>query len=131
MTLESARMTALATLLASAPLACGRTPIDLPNDGPTVGAEIYALGFCSLKCYRIDQCGLAGGVPKETCQQECIDDALRVLPVDPCWAEWIEVRRCWVRETDCDGLEDEELPANADFVCDRRERELDACESGA
>lgn len=124
---ESTSTTALAVALAWALSACGRTPIVLPDDGPTVDAEIYAFGFCSLKCYRLDQCDLTGGVPKETCEQTCIDDALVTLPDDPCWAEQIELRRCWVRETACDGVDDEELPAGSD-ACEHREQELDACE---
>jgi hypothetical protein len=117
---------ALVVALASALLACGRTPIVLPDEGPTVDAEIYALGFCSLKCYRLDQCDLTAGIPKEACEQTCIDDALDTLPDDPCWAAQIELRRCWVREAACDGVADEELPAGSD-ACDHRQLLLDAC----
>lgn len=129
MTSESPSTAALAVALASALSACGRTPIDLPERSPTVDAEIYALGFCSFKCYRLDQCGLAGGVSTEACEQTCIADALESLPEDPCWAEQIEVRRCWVREAACDGVEDEVLSADWETACEHREQELDACES--
>lgn len=120
-------LSALAVALASALLACGRTPIVLPDEGPTVDPWIYALGLCSLKCYRLDQCGLAVE-PKETCEAECIDEALETLPDDPCWAKQIEVRRCWVRRAECDGVADEELPAGSEAVCEHREEELDACD---
>jgi hypothetical protein len=120
---------ALALALTAALLACGRTPIILPDEGPTVDAEIYALGFCSFKCWRLDQCDLTGGVPKETCEHTCIDDALATLPGDACWAEQIEVRRCLVREAACEGVDDEELPAGAEAVCDHRQQQLDACDS--
>ncbi len=117
---------ALSLALASALASCGRTPIDLPNPGPTVDAWVYALGLCSFKCYRLAQCDLTMGIPKETCEETCIDDALESLPDDPCWAEQIEVRRCWVREAECDGVADEELPAGSP-ACERREQQLDAC----
>lgn len=107
---------------------CGRGPVDLPTDGPGVRGDIYALGFCSLKCYRLDQCSLTGGIPKQTCEQTCIDDALETLPDDPCWAEQIELRRCIVRETACDGVEDEELPAESEDLCEHRQRVIDECE---
>lgn len=107
---------------------CGRGPVDLPSDGPGVRGDIYALGFCSLKCYRLDQCGLTGGIPKATCEQTCVDDALETLPDDPCWAEQIELRRCIVRETACDRIEDEELPAGSEDLCEHRQHELDECE---
>lgn len=119
----------MALALASALLACGRGPVHLPIEGPTVDAEIYALGFCSFKCYRLDQCGLTGGVPKQTCEQTCIDDALDTLPDDPCWAEQIELRRCIVRETACEGVEDEELPSGSEAVCEHRQQELTACDA--
>jgi hypothetical protein len=118
---------ALIVALASALLACGRTPIVLPDEGPTVDGWIYALGFCSFKCYRLDQCDLADE-PKETCEATCIDDALDTLPDDPCWAEQIELRRCLVREAACDGVDDEELPTGSD-ACEHRQQDLDACES--
>lgn len=123
--------TSRAALAASAwlGLACGRGPVDLPIAGPTVGAEIYALGFCSLKCYRLDECGLTGGISKETCEQTCVDDALETVPTDRCWAEQIELRRCVVRETSCEGVEDEELPAGSEGLCVHRQQQLDACGS--
>jgi hypothetical protein len=118
---------AVALVLAATLVSCGRGPVYLPFDGPTVDADVYALGFCSLKCYRLDQCGLAGGTSKEACEQTCVDEALETLPGDPCWAEQIELRRCVVRETTCDGVADEELPAGSEAVCAHRQRELDAC----
>lgn len=117
---------ALAMALACGLLTCGRTPIVLPHEGPTVDAHIYALGFCSLKCYRLEQCGLADE-PRQTCENACIEDAVESVPNDPCWAEWIEVRRCWVRRAECDGVGDEELPVGS-TLCEHREQELDACE---
>lgn len=125
----AATLRAALAALALALLACGRGPVDLPLTGPTVPADIYAFGFCSLKCWRLDECDLTGGIPKQTCEQTCVDEALETLPGDPCWAEQIELRRCLVRETTCDGVADEELPAGAEAVCDHRERELDACAS--
>lgn len=121
------RLSVLAMVLAPTLLACGRTPIILPNEGPTVDPWIYALGFCSFKCYRLEQCGLAVE-PRDACETTCIDDALETLPDDPCWAEQIEVRRCWVRNADCDGVVDEELPAGSEAVCEHREQVLDACD---
>ena len=120
---------ALAMALAAALLACGRTPVQLPDEGPTVDANIYALGLCSFKCWRLDQCDLTGGVPQQTCEQTCIDDALETLPDDPCWAEQIEVRRCLVREAACEGVDDEELAPGSEAVCDHRRQLLDACDS--
>lgn len=118
---------ALAAAFASALLACGRTPITLPDETPTVDPYIYALGFCSLKCYRLDQCALATQ-SKDACEDACIDDALETLPDDPCWAEQIELRRCSVREAECDGVADEVLPAGSN-ACDHRQQQLDACDS--
>lgn len=121
-----------ATLLvafASALAACGRTPPELLERGPTVDGWIYAYGFCSFKCYRLDECGLAGDVSQEACEDACIDDALETLADDPCWAQWIELRRCHVRRTDCEHVEAEEPTPSADAMCERRAEELDACES--
>ena len=109
-------------------LACGRSPIDPPDQGPTVDATIYALGFCSLKCWRLEECGLADGATQDDCEDSCIDDALDALPGDPCWAEWIELRRCRVLEATCTGVEDEELPVDAQQACDERQQQLEACE---
>jgi hypothetical protein len=108
--------------------ACGRSPIDEPDRGPTVDAMVYALGFCSLECWRIEQCGLESTTSTEECEDACIDDALDALPGDPSWAEWIELRRCRVLEATCDGVGDEQLPPGAEAVCDLRQQRLDACE---
>ena len=125
---SSAFKTAATLFFALTHLACLRDPIRDLDDSPTVDAGIYALGFCSHKCYRLDQCDLTGGIPKQTCERSCVDEALQIFPSDPCWAEQIEVRRCIVRETTCDGVEDEELPSGSETVCDHRQQELDACE---
>jgi hypothetical protein len=120
-----------ATLLvafASALAACGRTPPDLRDRGPTVDGWIYAYGFCSFKCHRLEQCGLAGEVSRDACETACIDDALETLSGDPCWAQWIELRRCHVRRTDCEDVEAEAPTPSARAQCERRAEELDACE---
>jgi hypothetical protein len=109
--------------------ACGRSPVHEYPDSPSVDAEVYAHGFCSFKCYRLDQCDLTGGIPKQTCEQTCIDEALETLPDDPCWAEQIELRRCIVREAACDGVEDEELPSGSEAECEHRAEQLEACGS--
>jgi hypothetical protein len=119
----------LLVALASAPAACGRTPPDLPERGPTVDGWIYAYGLCSFKCHRLDECGLAGDSSQQACEDACIDEALDTLPDDPCWAEQIELRRCIVRETTCDGVEDEELTSGLEAACEHREQELEACAS--
>jgi len=121
------RRWAFATMLLLASGSCGRSPVHLVDEGPTIDPWIYALGVCSLKCYRLDQCGLATE-SQEVCEAECIDDALELLPDDPCWSEQLELRRCSIRETECSGVADEELPAGSD-ACDHREQDLAACSS--
>ncbi len=91
-----------------------------------VGGWIYAYGFCSHKCYRLDECGLAVE-SKDACERACIDEALETLDSDPCWAQQMELRRRFVLEAQCDGVDDEELPAGAAAVCDEREGELLEC----
>ena len=120
---------ALAVALAIHSAACGRSPPGEPDRGPTVDGAIYALGFCSLKCWRLEQCGLADPSAQDDCEAACVDDALDTLPDDPCWAEWIELRRCRVLEATCAGVDDEELPADMDDICDERQQRLDTCES--
>lgn len=130
MVVTSSSRGSLALALTSTLLGCGRGPVDLPTRGPTVDAEVYAHGFCSFKCYRLDECGLTGSISNQTCEQTCIDDALEIPPGDdPCWAEQIELRRCIVRETTCEGVEDEELPAGFELACEHRAEQLEACGS--
>lgn len=125
---QVSRTWSLAVATLACLLACSRGPIQPEPDGPTVDAELYATGFCSLKCYRLAQCGLADEADHEACEDACIDDAVESLPGDPCWAEWIEARRCRVRETTCDGVADENPPDPPVSLCEHRESLLDQCE---
>ncbi len=107
--------------------ACQRAPLEPNDDGPTIDARGYAHGFCSLKCYRLAECGL-DEASTPSCADECVDEAVNALPLDPCWAEWIELRRCSVLNASCDGIADEMLPAGSETICERREQGLGACE---
>lgn len=97
--------------------ACGRSPVELSDDGPAVDPLVYALGFCSMKCWRLDACRL-GNIPTRECEQVCIDDAVEPLPDDPCWAEWMELRCCRVLETACEGVADERLVGDLEGICE-------------
>ena len=114
---------AAATLL----LACHRDPIQPADDRLTVDATVYARGLCSLKCYRLTEC--PEHAPAADCEQGCIDEALENLAGDPCWAEWIEVRRCGVRWSQCAEVPDETIPADAPESCAARVEQLAQCEA--
>lgn len=122
---RSRRAFGVALLLA----ACTRGPIDDPGDeGPTVDADIYARGFCSLRCWRLEECGLDEGVAHEQCEEACVDDAVAALPDDPCWAEAIELRRCVVRWSACGDVPEESAPVGPGTTCAPQADALDACE---
>ena len=107
--------------------ACARGPIgEEADEGPTIDAELYASGFCSFKCWRLQECGGSEGAAPEVCEAPCVEDALEALPEDPCWADAIEVRRCAVRYAECPDIHDETLPAGSD-ACDPKLERLDGC----
>ena len=108
------------------PAACGRTPIDVQEQASLVDPWVYALGLCSLKCFRLEECGVATQ-SKVQCEDACIEEAL-FTPDDGCWSEWIEARRCRVRYAECRDVEDEELGAGLAGLCSERQAELDVCE---
>jgi hypothetical protein len=111
-------------------LGCHRGPLE-PDDGLTVDAEVYAFGFCALRCFRLDECGFEGGTPygepAGLCEEECVDELLETVRDDPCWSEEVELRRCIVDEVECDGLPDEDLPLGAGSPCEDDAATLDAC----
>src|SRR5687768_14809753 len=110
-------------------VACGPGPImDEGDDGPTVDANVYAQGFCSLRCWRLGECGLAAGVPAQECEMDCVDEALAQLAEDPCWAECIEQRRCLVRWSACEEVLEEDAPTGPGTPCEEQTDDLDACE---
>ncbi len=92
------------------------------------GGNIYAHGFCSLKCYRMAECGLTEKSDTPACEDECTDDAVDALPSDPCWAEWIESRRCAVLNASCEGVDEEVVAGESEASCEGREQDLMACE---
>jgi hypothetical protein len=99
---------------------CHRGPLE-PDEALTVDAEVYAFGFCALRCFRLDECGFEGGTPygepAGLCEEECVDELLETVRDDPCWSE----------EVECDGLPDEDLPLGAGSPCEDDAATLDAC----
>lgn len=107
---------------------CLREPIEDDPEGPTVEPEYYALGFCSLKCYRLVECGQIADDEHATCESACVDETMEALSGDACWEAWIELRRCTVRHAECGGVDSETLPAAMAANCAARQDGLDACE---
>ena len=108
-------------------VSCTRDPISEEEDGPVIDARPYAEGYCSLRCYRVEECGLEPEVSREACEQACYDEAIDALD-DPCWVEVIELDRCVVREMTCDDVAQED-PAIVDgSPCESWRDLLDACE---
>jgi hypothetical protein len=107
---------------------CLRDPITDEPDGPTVEPEYYALGLCSLKCYRLVECGQLAEAEHGTCEDACVEETLEALSGDACWEAWVEVRRCNVRNADCSDVEAETLPAADEATCAARQDMLDACD---
>ena len=112
-------------LLTFLALACHRQLGEPEDERLTVDAEVVARGLCSLKCYRLGECGLA---PDDSCEDTCVEEALDALPGDPCWTQWIEVRRCGVRWATCDGVADETIPPSAESTCAPKLDRLAQCE---
>ena len=107
--------------------ACARGPVgEEADEGPTIDAEHYVGGFCSFKCWRLEECGGSESAAPEDCEAPCVEDALEALPEDPCWADGVEVRRCAVRYAECPDVRDETLPAGSD-ACDPKLERLEAC----
>ena len=118
----------LCVLAALVGFACSRGPIEPDDDRLRVDAETYARGLCSLKCYRVEECGLASQTAEE-CKAECVDEALETVAGDPCWAQWIEERRCHVEKSSCENVLDESPGPAAEAACERRSEQLSSCES--
>jgi len=104
---------------------CGRTPVVLGDEPPLVDPWVYALGLCALKCFRLDQCGLALH-PRDACVDACIEEALDT-PDDGCWSQWIEARRCRVRYAECQDIEEEVRAPDFESICAEREAAYEAC----
>ena len=105
--------------------ACYRETLPIQS-GPTVDARPYAAGVCSLRCFKLEECGaLEGSV--ETCETTCTEEALATLDEDPCWVETIEVRRCVARKMECADIIADEIPDGDDTPCEKWLDFLDAC----
>ena len=122
---SASRVLAIALLAATvSTLGCQRDALGTGDDIPTVEAEPYAHGLCSLKCFRLVECGINDD--SVVCEDACTEAALDEIHDDSCWAQRIEARRCRVRWTSCDRLADESAPDSG--VCDGVEDRLSACE---
>jgi hypothetical protein len=116
----------LVVLMLFAP-SCARDPISEGPDGPVIDARPYAEGYCSLRCYRVEECGLDPDVSREACEQACYDDAIDALD-DPCWVEEIELDRCVVREMSCDDVAQDHPEIADGSPCEAWRDRLDACD---
>ena len=120
-----ARGLLVALLLA---VACQREPLD-EDQGPTIDPEVYALGVCSLRCWRQTQCGEPASA-EPACADACIDDAIGALPDDPCWAQWMELRRCSIKAATCEMLAAVDIVED-NAACPPFANELASCREAA